>query len=112
MNEVKLENFTPHSINLMVEGKEPVVYPSMGVARVSETREVIGYINNVPVETVKYGQVVGLPSPQDGIYYIVSALVMTAATDRHDLIAPANLVRDAEQKVVGCRNWSATANFK
>jgi hypothetical protein len=73
-------NFTPHTI-LLNDGRE---FPSMGVARVSNTF--------TPMKdclcTVQYGDVQGLPEPQEGVLYIVSAMVL-AASDRKDLVAPA-----------------------
>ncbi len=74
-------NLTPHAIVL----NDGAVYqPSGTIARVSaQFSEVVdGFC------TQTFGDVVGLPAPQDGVYYIVSAMVF-AATDRVDVVAPA-----------------------
>lgn len=73
-------NFTPHDIRL----NNGTVFPSNGVVRVSSsfTMGEDGHYR------VTYGLVEGLPEPQEGVYYIVSAMVL-AASDRADLVAPA-----------------------
>ncbi|MFM6994111.1 MAG: hypothetical protein ACKOWO_03220 [Sediminibacterium sp.] len=89
------KNFTPHDVKLN-NGK---VYPSMGVARVSATF-------SAPVDGVchqLFGPVVGLPDPQPGVKYIVSAYVL-GATTRTDVVAPATghpaAVRDDKGHIV------------
>lgn len=78
----KFVNLTPHAINLNNGDTLP---PSGVVARVSAAYSVFdadGVCNQV------FGDVQDLPDPQDGVLYIVSALVL-AASDRGDLVAPA-----------------------
>lgn len=55
-------------------------------------------IEGLPVEEVVYGEIEGLPEPQEGTFYIVSGLVAAAAAreGRKDCLAPGGLVRDAE----------------
>ena len=74
-------NLTPHAI-VMNDGRR--FEPSGNVARVSTSfTEVEG--DFVSLIT---GDVEGLPSPQDGIFYIASSMVKSATT-RPDVIAPA-----------------------
>lgn len=75
------KNYTPHAIKLN-DGTE---YQSMGVARVSNT---FTDFDADGVCQVVYGDVTGLPEPQDGVLYIVSAMVKSAS-NRTDLVAPA-----------------------
>lgn len=74
-------NCTPHNIALN-DGR---VFPTTGiVARVSSS------FTDIVDDTcrVQYGSVQDIPAPQDGVRYIVSAMVL-AASDRKDLVAPA-----------------------
>lgn len=90
------KNYTPHAIRLN-GGAE---YPSMGVARVSNT---FTEVDADGICSVVYGDVTGLPEPQAGIAYIVSAMVKSAS-DRADLVAPAtghpDCVRDKKGLIV------------
>lgn len=75
-------NLTPHTIVLNNGSEIPA---SGNVARVSVD------FTEFDADSIcrhEYGEVVGLPAPQEGVCYIVSALVL-AATDRKDLVAPA-----------------------
>lgn len=76
-------NCTPHSISLN-DGR--TFAPSGQVARVSAGFSEI--VDDVCKQT--FGEVQGLPEPQDGVRVIVSALVLSAlAGSRPDVVAPA-----------------------
>lgn len=61
-----MKNLTPHSLTIYcLDGFDPVILPSDGVARVTtvtteETPIVIGNVT-IPVRRVSFGDVVGLP---------------------------------------------------
>lgn len=74
------KNLTPHAISLN-DGR---TYQSEGIARVSA---VFSDIEN-DCCTQSFGEVVGLPEPEEGTMYIVSSIVFSA-TDRTDVVAPA-----------------------
>ena len=115
-------NATPHKITLvskqgveqdskrqfLAETVEVVkeIPPSGILPRVSMTNSPAGEIDGIPVESVVYGEIEGLPEFQDGVYYIVSGLVAAAATKigRVDCLAPGALVRDKNNPAVilGC----------
>lgn len=78
---MRLRNFTPHAI-LLNNGES---FPSEGLARVANT---FTQFDEDGVCRVEYGDVEGLPEPEDGVLLIVSAMVL-AASDRSDLVAPA-----------------------
>ena len=68
------------------------IYPASGeVVRVANT------FSNFccGISKVFYGEIENLPEPEDGVYYIVSAMVLAANNDkpvwkrRKDLVAPA-----------------------
>ena len=78
------KNFTPHAVAL----NDGTVFPSMGIARVSasfSTPDTNGICSQI------FGDVTGLPEPQDNVFFIVSALVLSAAKEsgRTDCVAPA-----------------------
>jgi hypothetical protein len=75
-------NCTPHALTL----NDGTVIPASGqVARVAAS--FTQFDENGVCKQV-FGDVQGIPAPQEGTLYIVSALVL-AASDRTDLVAPA-----------------------
>jgi hypothetical protein len=65
-----------------------------------------GEIDGIPIESVIYGEIEGLPEYQEEVYYIVSGLVAAAAAKigRVDCLAPGALVRDKNNPslILGC----------
>lgn len=61
---------------------------------------------SIPISlyNVTYGEVTGLPEPEDGVLYIVSMMVLEACR-REDLIAPVDMVRDNTGRIIGCRGF-------
>jgi len=51
-------------------------------------------------------EIIGLPNPKPGTFYIVSKNVAQACPKREDLIFPGTLVRDEENHIVGCIDFS------
>ena len=106
----KIINLTPHSINVIGDDNSvAITIEALGnVARCSQTIDIVDTItyNNVtiPISSSSYGEVVDLPAPQVGVYYIVSRLVMSACPNRQDLLVPNDLVRDEAGRVIGCRS--------
>ena len=100
-----LVNLTPHEIKLFNERKELVksLPPTGQVARVAVTREKVGEIEGIPVFRAQYGEIEGLPEPRDGVYYVVSGLVATAAAraGREDVLSPGELLRDDQGRPIG-----------
>lgn len=81
----QFRNFTPHAI-VLNDGRS---FASEGLARVKAT--FTSFDENGVCEQ-EFGEVTGLPpEPADGVLYIVSALVLTAAKaqGRTDCVAPA-----------------------
>lgn len=100
-----LINLTPHVINLLPDGRDPIIlHPGDQPARCSEITSNDGIASGVPLVRKEYGAVTGLPEPEDGVLYVVSALVRMALPERKDLASPGDLVRDESGKPVGCRN--------
>ena len=76
-------NLTPHTINM----NDGAAYAASGVvARVANAHTPF---DENGVASIEWGEVTGLPAPQDGVLYIVSALVAQAAK-RPDVVSPAS----------------------
>lgn len=91
-------NLTPHTVGLPT-GDLP---PSGVVARVSRVSETVGHFDGTRLVRGSYGDVTDLPERAEGALYIVSTMVRLACPDRADLASPAELVRDADGRIVGC----------
>lgn len=105
-------NMTPHALNVHgVNGEVTTIAPSGAVARVNTAREQVGVMSvngaEVAVFATTFGEVEGLPDPEPGKVFIVSALVLSALNGaRADVVAPGELVRDNEGRVIGCRGFT------
>jgi len=80
--KAKFRNFTPHAIVL----NSGEVFESEGIARVAVS---FTQFDENKVCSQKFGEVEGLPEKEEGVYVIVSLLVLQAS-DRDDLVAPAS----------------------
>lgn len=100
-------NCTPHAIDIL--GDDDVVVASIPASgTVARTNMVWEYVETVEGFTVgrnTYGDIVGLPDPQEGMRYIVSLQVAMAAKDRTDLLVPGPSVRKGSV-IVGCKGLS------
>jgi hypothetical protein len=99
---MKIVNLTPHAVNII--GGE--TYASSGVARVSEVETQVGEAGGIPLFSKKFGEVVGLPEPQQDTMLIVSMMVKAAAPHRSDLLVPTKLVRDEKGNIIGCQGFA------
>ncbi len=98
---MRFVNLTPHS--LTVEGLGTL--PASGiVARVAVTQCDIGTRGGIRLRTAVKGDVTGIPSPADGVCYIVSGMVLDAlaGSRKGDVVAPdtgADAIRENGQIV-------------
>ena len=121
---IKLINLTPHEINLVdaqsvqfdniakcyriEEGKSVVItqtIPSSGVARCTTCQKKIFKENGIEFLETSYGEIQGLPEPEDNTIYIVSAIVALAGRrlGRDDLAIATNMVKsDDGRTIIGC----------
>lgn len=76
-------NCTPHTINLN-NGES---FDSKFIARVSSNHS--EFVNGICSQ--EFGDILGLPEPQEGVLFIVSAIVLSAVklSGRNDCVAPA-----------------------
>ena len=80
---IRFVNATPHAIAL---NNGEIFEPSGILPRVSQT---ISEFDENGIATQSFGEIEGLPAPEAGVVFIVSALVLSACKDRTDLVAPA-----------------------
>ncbi len=111
-NDVEIVNLTPHEITLVREDGEVMKIPPSGqVARVKVEQEVVNEINGISIVRTKFGDIEGLPEPQDGKIFIVSSLVAQAAAKlgRTDVVAPdtspQGVIRDENGRIVGVKRF-------
>lgn len=93
----KIINLTPHDVVVLRHGVQ-TTYPSEGIARVSEEYISRGFFDGIEEFDVRYGEISGLPEPQEGVLYVVSGQLKNAAKElgRTDTRSPAKTVRDPE----------------
>lgn len=106
---MKIENLTPHTVTVSI-GDELITFPPSGrVARVATNLESAPALNGVPTWYQTFGAIVDLPEYTDGVLYVVSGLLVSAASaagrKTDDLLVPGQQIRDEEGRVVGCRGF-------
>lgn len=88
---MKLVNVTQHEIVIRTGEDEYIVLPPSGqVARLAVDQAVTGYVNGIPVAVTVFGNLTGLPDPEDGVIYVASTMVAQAASyaGRDDVLSP------------------------
>ncbi len=103
---MKIINKTPHPVNIVDEnGKNIATFPkadeTIRLAVKTERKEPIG---NIPTSVTIFGEPEGLPNYQEGTFYIVSQLVKNALPGRDDLLTPAEVVRNDDGQIIGCKS--------
>ncbi|MHC1589316.1 MAG: hypothetical protein ACXQS1_05835 [Methermicoccaceae archaeon] len=107
---MKLVNLTPHAITVVQNGKTLEIPPSDRVARVDVRQTVVGHVNGIPIVKSEFGEIAGLPEPQQGVVYICSTMVAQAAAKkmRIDVLAPdtgPTAIRDESGRIVAVRRF-------
>lgn len=104
---MKVVNKTPHKVVIVDENNNIVkIYnPDTTTIRLA-VKTVPGepLPDGTPTSTTQFGQAEGLPEYHPEIYYIVSQLVKNALPDRKDLLVPAEVVRDQDGNIIGCKS--------
>lgn len=107
-NNIKIINCTPHDVNLITENGN-ITFPKSGIIpRLTESQQKINSVavNGIEIDIMEksFLEPEGLPEPQEGTIFIVSALVAGAVKGRDDLVVPNDTVRDEEGRIIGCRS--------
>ena len=100
-----LVNLTSHVLNIIIENTTVNLETSGTVARVATKEETVGSVEGIPIVKTSFGEVEGIPMEEEGTFYVVSRLVLTAS-ERKDLLAPGQLVRNQEGQPIGCKGLS------
>ena len=103
----KLINLCPHDINIVDnEGNLIVTLPHEEgkLARVVTTENPVENTLGYPFPVVhrEWGAVTGLPAPQPGVAFVVSAAVVSACPGRKDIYSPGRLIRDEHGQPTQC----------
>lgn len=75
-------------------------------ARVTFAQDPAGMAEGIIFYRWYLDEIVNLPEPKPGTYYIVSKMVAQACPKREDLIFPGTVVRDADGHIVGYVDFS------
>ena len=102
----RIINATPHDVNIVDEsGSIICIFLKTDMCiRLSARVEHIGEIDDIPISQTVFGEPEGLPDYEFGTYYIVSQLVKSALPQRKDLLVPAEVVRDSNNQIIGCKS--------
>lgn len=84
---MKILNYMPHTLNIETPDGERIAIESSGVARCAVKNVQVGDVDGIPVVTAEFGEIVGLPDPQENTVYVVSMLVASRA-NRPDVLSP------------------------
>ena len=100
-------NKTPHPVNIVgLDGSIARVYERDATPiRLKQTVvEDVPLPDGTPTTRTVFGEPEGLPDFVEGTFYIVSQLVKSALPGRDDLLVPAEVVRDGEGNIIGCKS--------
>lgn len=98
-------NCTPHPINLIGENNVITTLPKGEIIpRLTQSTKVVDVVEGVSITETIFGETQDLPDFEEGVFLIVSRLVLSANTERKDLLVPNELVRDSEGNIVGCKS--------
>ena len=104
---MKVVNMTPHPVHIVSpDGALIRVYPPSGdmIRLKSETVPDGALPDGTPITKTVFGAPIGLPDESEDTVYIVSQIVKNACIERSDLLVPAEVLRDADGNIVGCRS--------
>ena len=101
-------NKTPHPVNLVdADGAEVRTFPACPkeeLIRLTANTVPTDELDGVATSRTEFGEATGLPSYEEDVYYIVSQLVKSAKAERVDLLVPAEVARDENGQIIGCRS--------
>lgn len=110
----RIENATPHAINLMKDGEVYLtIPPTMDPIRLYDEWSPIGTFDMeggmaVPFEFPTFstldenGEGIELPELQHGVFYVVSKMVAEAFWYRADFLIPGKIQKDENGRICGC----------
>ena len=101
-----IKNLCRHPLIVMPEDGIIVRLPAAdNSASVDLEDHVIDTVDGIEITKRKATRFHNLPDPEPGVYFVVSRIVADHCREREDLVVPLNLIKDADRKIVGCRNF-------
>ncbi len=101
---MRIVNLTPHAVTFATRDGSRTIEASGDVARCTTRTAVVGEVDGILVTRTEFGDVRGLPGPQEGTIYVVSSLVAQRVPERADVFVPNEAVRDEHGRIVGCKS--------
>lgn len=102
---MRIINATPHTINYVREDGTLYSIPSEMNIRVGFDETRVGTLDSLTIYTQTELELDVLPEYEEGVYYIVSAIVRTHYPERRDLISPTGYIRDEDGNIRGCTGF-------
>lgn len=94
-----LVNLTPYTV--ILNGKK--ILPSPNSAHCTILTEVIGNLNEIEIRKKKFGDIINLPDPIEGKYFIVSPTVAQAlGGSRDDVFVADGIAKDESDDIISC----------
>lgn len=103
-------NMTPHPITIVDDSNVVIkTIPASGtLIRLQASTVDAGFtVDDIKVTKTVFGSPEGLPEYSLGTFYVVSQLVKSALPQRSDLLVPADVVRDSNGNIIGCKSLGA-----
>jgi hypothetical protein len=109
----KLTNHTPHAVSMLDGDTNEVLYKiaTSEVARVEEKRLSFPPIGGT-VTHIEYGDVVGVPDPEEGVFRVVSRVTADKLREEgrtDDILFPGTAVRNEKGQIIGVTDWGTFA---
>ncbi|OYD08560.1 hypothetical protein [Paludifilum halophilum] len=109
--KMKIINLTPHDLTVQHEdGTRTTFEKAETPARVATSQEKVDEVNGIEIVSQEFGEIEGLPEPQEGVVYLVSFIVRTAAQKegRTDVLSPDtsnDVIRDKDGQIEAVRRF-------
>jgi hypothetical protein len=100
-------NCTPHPIFIIKKNGERLeLHKGTMVPRLATQQTKVTEFEGIEIFRSEFGATQDMPPKIDGVFYIVSRMVLDANKDRKDLLAPGELIRDSSGNIIGCKGLS------
>lgn len=112
----ELVNYTSNILIVLSPEIHEFLYaiPSSGIVQIEEPETIMASsIMGTPVVQIASGKVVGLPNPEEGIFYIVEYDVATKLREEgrtNDILFPNAVVRNDKGELIGVTGWGTFAS--
>ena len=111
---MEIINLTPHVLKIKDEnGSIRNIQASGKVVRCVLTTEERGVLDGIKITSKKFGDIVGLPEPKEGVIFVTSEIAASAIWElfperRRDVFIPGTLVRDENGTPLYCEGLNSS----